>query len=219
MKNSKEKLLVCVYYGPNGERLIRRGAELARMMGCPLDVVNVVPGASGELDFEMERFASHWQTCCSELGADYLSEPAGSRDRAEAIAEVARKRGATQIVIGQSGQTRWQEITQGSFINELLGEIGNIDLHVVAVQRMDDKLYDSHEHGVPVFVVHEASNFRIAGAEGAARQIAEGVFFRERNTDFDNGVLRVAAKDGIRYLDVDQGIVDDPPADWAAERT
>ena len=30
-----ESILVCVYYGPNGERLIRRGHKMATIMDCP----------------------------------------------------------------------------------------------------------------------------------------------------------------------------------------
>ncbi len=39
MKRTKgrmdESILVCVYYGPNGERLIRRGHKMASMLDCP----------------------------------------------------------------------------------------------------------------------------------------------------------------------------------------
>lgn len=36
-----ESILVCVYYGPNGERLIKRGYQLASMTGCPFYVLTV----------------------------------------------------------------------------------------------------------------------------------------------------------------------------------
>ena len=47
MKNVKgrmdERILVCVYYGPNGERLIKRGHKLSQIMNCPLYVMTVDP--------------------------------------------------------------------------------------------------------------------------------------------------------------------------------
>lgn len=47
-----EVILVCVYYGPNGERLIRRGGKIANMLNCPLYVLTVDPLPEDELDIE-----------------------------------------------------------------------------------------------------------------------------------------------------------------------
>ncbi len=33
---SSEKIMVCVYHAPNGERLIQRGGQLAALCQCPL---------------------------------------------------------------------------------------------------------------------------------------------------------------------------------------
>ena len=38
-----EAILVCVYYGPNGERLIRRGHKMASIMDCPIYILTVDP--------------------------------------------------------------------------------------------------------------------------------------------------------------------------------
>ena len=40
-----ESILVCVYYGPNGERLIRRGHKMATIMDCPYVYFNCGPVA------------------------------------------------------------------------------------------------------------------------------------------------------------------------------
>lgn len=47
-----ESILVCVYYGPNGERLIRRGGKIAKMLNCPLYVLTVDRQPEDEWDIE-----------------------------------------------------------------------------------------------------------------------------------------------------------------------
>ena len=47
-----ESILVCVYYGPNGERLIRRGGKLANMLDCPLYILTIDPLPLEEFDAE-----------------------------------------------------------------------------------------------------------------------------------------------------------------------
>ncbi len=44
-----ESILVCVYYGPNGERLIRRGHKMASIMNCPIYILTVDPFLSTSL--------------------------------------------------------------------------------------------------------------------------------------------------------------------------
>src|SRR5690625_6030456 len=57
------------------------------------------------------------------------------RPPAKVIAEVAYNLNITQIIIGQTPQNRWEEITKGSFSNALLREITFIDVHIVSVDR------------------------------------------------------------------------------------
>lgn len=205
-----EKIMVCVYYGPNGERLIRRGGELARLLQCPLYVMSVIPIAADELDLEQEKFMALWQTICDEYGATFITKPNHNRQKAsDIIAETSKQYQITQLIIGQSGQTRWQEITQGSFVNELLNRIGETDLHIVAVQRMDQHIVETHERGFPVTVVSKNGQYLIRKGEDDGEVVAEGLFFKELNTDFETGLLRIKTDRGFNYLKISQGKVVD----------
>jgi len=53
---------------------------------------------------------------------------------AAAIAEVAERERITQIVIGESLQSRWKNFIKGSFTQKLMRLIWqkNIDLHIIA---------------------------------------------------------------------------------------
>jgi two-component system, OmpR family, sensor histidine kinase KdpD len=56
-------------------------------------------------------------------------------DPARAIAAFARQHQVTQIVIGSSGRSRWQQLTSGgSKVTRLIREAGEngIDVHVIA---------------------------------------------------------------------------------------
>src|SRR5690625_3095609 len=70
MKKAKgrmdERILVCVYYGPNGERLIRRGCELASMLACPLYVLTIDSSPFDELDAEKSDYIKRWMQIADE---------------------------------------------------------------------------------------------------------------------------------------------------------
>ena len=56
-----ESILVCVYYGQNGERLIRRGHKLATLLDCPLYVLTVDAKPIDAFDAEKSGYIDHWQ--------------------------------------------------------------------------------------------------------------------------------------------------------------
>lgn len=207
---NNEKIMVCVYYGPNGERLIRRGGELARYLQCPLFVVSVIPVQPDKLNQEQENYMALWRAKCEELGATFIMKSSENRKASEIIAETARNHHITQLIIGQPAQTRWLEIIHGSFVNELLNRIGEIDLHIVAVQRMDEELADTHERGVRVTVRRNGDQYHIGNSEVEGEPVTEGIFFKELNTDFDTGLLKVKIADKLKYLNVSRGQIVDP---------
>lgn len=63
------------------------------------------------------------------FGGTYQEVASG--DVAAALVKVALAEGATQIVIGSSGRSRWVELTRGSLVSELV-EQSPVDVHVVA---------------------------------------------------------------------------------------
>ena len=62
-----ESILVCVYYGINGERLIRRGHKLATLLDCPLYVLTVDSKPVDTFDAEKSGYIEHWKQLCEEL--------------------------------------------------------------------------------------------------------------------------------------------------------
>lgn len=185
-----ERILVCVYYGPNGERLITRGGKIAKMLDCPLYILTVDPNPEDELDIEKTKYIAHWKRLAEELGAEeFIIKYNEKNPVAKVIANVAREHHITQIVLGQTAQSRWQEITKGSFINVLLHEIPFVDLHIVSVSRELKHQEGYFEKGVRAYLIEDEKGFKLSF--NYTEDIAyEGFFYKEFGTDFNNGVFK-----------------------------
>ncbi len=62
-----ESILVCVYYGLNGERLIRRGHKMATMLDCPLYILSVDSQPLDAFDAEKSSYIEQWKKLSDEL--------------------------------------------------------------------------------------------------------------------------------------------------------
>ncbi|MEH2042244.1 universal stress protein [Nostoc sp.] len=131
--NIHERVLVCVSTYPNSVQLLRRGARLANYMNAPLYTLFVA---------DPERFLTkeeslHIHTCeklCKEFEGTFLRVTNGNI--ANAIAQVAEKHRITQIVIGESQRSRWQMLLKGSLTQKLVRLLKNIDLHIIASEKI-----------------------------------------------------------------------------------
>jgi len=204
-----ESILVCVYYGPNGERLIRRGSRLSKMLDCPLYILTVIPQSLEELDAEKMDYILRWQELAKELNVEeYIIKENEKRPVYKVIGEVARQKEITQIILGQTAQSRWQEITKGSIINVLLREIPFIDLHIISVARHLEDREGHYEKGVRAYLVKEGDVYRLS-FNHTKDVVYEGIFFKEIGTDFNNGVFRfMSEKETIQVQVVDDYVTE-----------
>jgi K+-sensing histidine kinase KdpD len=205
-----ESILVCVYYGPNGERLINRGGKIAKMLQCPLTILTVDPLPEDEWDIEKIRYVSRWKELARELGADFIIKYNEKRPVAKVIGEVARQKNVTQVVIGQTAQSRWEEITKRSFINMLLNEIPFVDLHIISVSRELKEREGYFERGVRAYLREQDGGLRLCFDHSNHEQVYEGIFYKEVGTDFNNGIFKFMK--GGRTWEVH--VVDDWVKDW-----
>lgn len=131
--NIHERVLVCISTYPNSVQLLRRGARLANYMNAPLYSLFVA---------DPERFLTkeeslHIHTCeklCNEFEGTFIRVT--NSNVANAIAQVAEKYRITQIVIGESQRSRWQMLLKGSLTQKLVRLLKNIDLHIIASEKM-----------------------------------------------------------------------------------
>ncbi len=207
----QESILVCVHYGPHGQRLIQRGSRLASLLGAPLRVMTVEPARQETYSSEKEKYVSGWRKQTEESDGEFLVRKCGSGQKtADVIADAAKEAGVTQIIIGRASQSFWHEITHGDFVDDLLDRIGAIDLHIVAVQRYPELLEETHEKGFSASLVPEGGKYVLAGdydedADENPGDAIKGVFFRELDTDFDSGLFKIVKNGQAEYLKIVQG--------------
>ena len=211
IKKVDESILVCVYYGLNGERLIRRGHKLATLLDCPLYILTVDSMPIDAFDAEKSRYIEHWTELATELGVEnFIIRDNEKRPIQKVIAEVALENHITQIIVGQSAQSRWEEITKGSFINVLLKEVPFVDFHIVAVKRPNgDEIHGTFEKGVRAYVIRDVENYKIVFT-CPKQQSVEGIFFKEIGTDFDNGIFKFTLNQKMKEITIKEGFVTNP---------
>ncbi|MFJ7976931.1 universal stress protein [Peribacillus sp. JNUCC 23] len=185
-----ESILVCVYYGPNGERLIQRGCKIANMLDCPLYILTVDPKPFDELDAEKSFYIERWKQLADQHSAEaFIIRDNEKRPVTKVIAEIAREKHITQIILGQTAQSRWEQIARGSVINSLLREIPFIDLHIISVARSLKDEEGHFEKGVRAYLVKEGDYYRVTFIHTKNVEF-EGIFFKEHGTDFNNGIFK-----------------------------
>ncbi|HOB82275.1 MAG TPA: universal stress protein [Peptococcaceae bacterium] len=208
-KCTDERILVCVYYGPNGERLIKRGIKIAQMSNCPLYILHIDPKPLDEMDAEKSDYIAKWRRLAEENGAEEFvlldNEP---RPAYQVIAEVARQKRITQIIIGESPHSRWEQISKESIVNALLREIPFIDLHIVSVARYMKDADDNYNKGVRAYLVKEDDHYRLTFIYTHNVEY-EGIFFKESGTDFNNGIFRFRKEQETIQVQVIEDLVKD----------
>ena len=208
---TEESILVCVYYGANGERLIRRGHKLATLLKCPLYVLNVDTMPFDAFDAEKTKYIERWKSLVEELNiAQFIIKDNEKRPIAKVINEVAQEYNITQIIVGQSAQSRWEEITKGAFINVLLKEVPFVDFHIVSVKPVcEDDAFDTYEKGVRAYIISHEEELKLSFTCPKASYI-EGIFFKEIGTDFDNGIFKFIHENKMYELTIREGEVVNP---------
>jgi two-component system sensor histidine kinase KdpD len=124
-----ERLLALVRPVPSAQRLVRRAWRSAQRLGADLDVLWVKAPGRGATEDE-ERGLAALRQLCSVLGCRILVEDGD--DVVEVAARVARERGATYLLVGESmrsgGLTRWRT----PLPQRLMRAAPGVDVRIVA---------------------------------------------------------------------------------------
>jgi two-component system sensor histidine kinase KdpD len=125
-----ETVLACVAGRPLSGRVLRHAWRLAHGLDADLIAVHVSREALEALPGEQRRAIEGNLELAEDLGAETLVIV--SNDTVGAILAVARERNVTQLVIGHSARSRWQERLGRSLVHELIRAARGYDIHVVA---------------------------------------------------------------------------------------
>jgi two-component system, OmpR family, sensor histidine kinase KdpD len=126
-----ERIMVAVAVAADSPALMRRAARIAARVRADLDVLHVVSG-DGHSSEDSQQ-VSELRELAADLGARWFEVQ--DDDPVDAIAAFAREHQATQIVIGASRRSRWQQLAGGgSNVARIIRAASphGIDVHVIA---------------------------------------------------------------------------------------
>lgn len=206
---TNENILVYVCFGRNGERLIRRGRDIAKAFNCPLYILSVDPKPFDELDAEKSNYIAKWKRLAKESGAEsFILKDNEERCACKVIAQVARQKRITQIVIEQTARSHWQQMTQESLADSLIKEIPFIDIHIISVSRILRDPNSHYEKGMRAYLVKDGEEYRLTFIP-IKDTVYEGIFFKEVGTDFNTGIFKFFKDEETLQVVVTEDIVKD----------
>ncbi len=128
--DTSERIMVAVTGAPGSDGVVRRAARIAQRTKGDLLVVHVTSEEQG--GERAGQALAAIRRLVADVGGEWFEIPGD--DPAQKVFEFAEQHHVTQIVIGATRRSRWQELTKGSVIRKILrytAESG-IDLHVIA---------------------------------------------------------------------------------------
>lgn len=121
----KERIAVAITPTPNATRLVRRGARLAQRLGGDLYVIYI---KDRDLSRQQERDLDTHRIITESLEGDFVRLEG---DAATALIGFINEQHITQVVMGASLRSRWQEFIRGSIINKVLKATSGVDVYII----------------------------------------------------------------------------------------
>jgi len=124
-----ERLLVCISKNPISAQLVRQTRRIADQLKAKWTALYVETSRHHRLsEVERDRIADTLRLA-ERLGAEAITVP-GNRIADDVIA-YAQENNVTQIILGKSSRSRWQEALYGSIAYDIMRKVGNIGIQIV----------------------------------------------------------------------------------------
>jgi two-component system, OmpR family, sensor histidine kinase KdpD len=141
---TSERILVAVTTAPGTDAIVRRASRMAARIKGDLHVLHVVADDSAHRSQDQQLVLL--RQVAADVGAHWTEMQAD--DPARALIDFARDHQITQIVVGSSSRSRWQELKSGGSvvrkISRLAADAG-IDVHIIARRDATDEASESTE--------------------------------------------------------------------------
>jgi two-component system, OmpR family, sensor histidine kinase KdpD len=146
MWDTTERIMVAITAAPGTDAVIRRAARLSARMKGDLHAVHVVAAEQSRQRDAVALAALH--QLAADLGAQW--QEITRDDPARALVDFASEHQVTQIVIGSSRRSRWEEMTKGSVVQRVLryASDSGVDVHVIA-RRDEESSADLEPRSLP----------------------------------------------------------------------
>ena len=134
--DTSERILVGITAAPGTDAIVRRASRMAARIKAELHVLHIISGDGANRSHDAQLDLLRQLT--TDVGAHWYEIRAD--DPAQALFDFARAHQITQIVVGSSGRSRWQELKSGGSIVRKISQLAapaGIDVHIIA--RRDPK--------------------------------------------------------------------------------
>jgi two-component system sensor histidine kinase KdpD len=141
---TSERILVGVTAAPGTDTIVRRASRMASRIKAELHVLHIISGEDAKRSND-EQLAILKQLA-TDVGAHWNEVHAD--DPAQALFDFAHTHQITQIVVGSSGRSRWQEMRSGGSIVRKISQLAapaGIDVHIIARRDASSVAVDLHE--------------------------------------------------------------------------
>jgi len=127
--DTNERIMVAVTGAPGTDAVVRRAARIAARTKADLDAVHVI--AAEESSRKDAASIEVLHKLADDLGAEW--HELKRDDPARALVDFAQEHQITQIVLGSSRRSRWEEWTRGSVVQRVLrfAADSDVDVHVI----------------------------------------------------------------------------------------
>ena len=123
---SRVRVLVCVAPRPEAEALIQRGARMAVLMDGSLTVLSVRTRSRSDAEKQM---LGKYATLVHELGGEFVTVSASNA--AEVVAEYARTRLATEVILGRGPARPGRRFWTRTFTSDVIRRLKDVDVHIL----------------------------------------------------------------------------------------
>jgi two-component system, OmpR family, sensor histidine kinase KdpD len=126
-----ERILVGVTAAPGTDTIVRRASRMAARIKAELHVLHIISGEGTKRSHEGQLALLRQLT--TDVGAHW--HEVRNDDPAQALFEFARSEQITQIIVGSSARSRWQELKSGGSIVRKISNLAapaGIDVHIIA---------------------------------------------------------------------------------------
>jgi len=123
---SRVRVLVCVAPRPEAEALIQRGARMAVLMDGSLTVLSVRTRSRSDGEKQM---LGKYATLVHELGGEFVTVSASNA--AEVVAEYARTRLATEVILGRGPARPGRRFWTRTFTSDVIRRLKDVDVHIL----------------------------------------------------------------------------------------
>ncbi|MFB4159329.1 hypothetical protein ACE1TF_05560 [Geomicrobium sp. JSM 1781026] len=201
-----EHTMICVKHGQNGLRFIQEA--LTHIEDEHRLTIYLFDNMACEEDHEHRIVGmSLFQKLAEKHSADLLISDGRALTTAKRLAETAKEIGATHIIIGEYSEGLWRKFLGRSTADHLTDHLPSTQVKIIPPDHAHEDAEWTFEKGMDAYLYPNNDGTYLLDFHHDTDASHEGVFFKHRHTDFNNGRFAFYDENDICEANVKKGIV------------